>query len=128
MKRIKEFFASLAGFPGTELDILHDRVESLEKELGIIKGYLTDIAAFATYVREKEEKRDEVFAVLTAAQVDLTKKSNEELAEDLMALDDLYLSVESGQAIGRQEIESKNYNMTKIEAQRSAIRQQLAKA
>jgi hypothetical protein len=108
-------------------EVLKDTVDKLSAEQKAVTSYLGDISQLAKYVQEKDEKRDEVFALLQATRSAAANKTDDELAEDLLALDDLYLSVESGQAIGRQEIESKNYNLTKIEAQRSTIRQQLAK-
>jgi hypothetical protein len=120
--RIKALWEITETYETLRLAVLD--MDARQKE---INDYLGDISQLAKYVQEKDEKRDEVFALLQSARADIAKKTDDELADELLALDDLYLSVESGQAIGRQEIESKNYNLTKIETQRNVIRQQLAK-
>lgn len=125
MKKLKAFLITVWDLPLTllELEAYRAKFDSFEKEQQEIKKYLGGIAALAEYVKEKDDKSDELFQILATSAVD--PKSQEELAEELDALDGLYVSTETSQAIGRYEIEAKNRNLIDIQVRRNETRRQL---
>lgn len=98
-----------------EADELAAALVETKKSLEEIGQYLSNISSFAAYVREKEEKADEVFETVT--DLDLASSmSSVELVDALQEATAIRIAVMESPAIGSTEIREKNSRLRQIDS------------